>query len=49
MKEHPTTKIIKEYLRKFPNTPTRTLAKLLHKDYPQVFVAEDSARSNIRS
>jgi predicted phosphodiesterase len=49
MKEHPTTKIVKQYLRKFPNTPTRTLAKVLHKDYPQVFVAEDSARSTIRS
>jgi predicted phosphodiesterase len=47
-KTKPSTEIIKKYLRKFPNTPSRTLAKILHKDYPQVFLSDEDARNGIR-
>jgi len=39
--------LVLEYLEKFPKTPSLTLAKLIHKDYPW-YCTVDSARSTIR-
>jgi len=40
--------ISKEYCLKFPDTPNRTLAKLLLKDHPTVFLTLEMARRAIR-
>jgi len=40
--------ISKEYCLKFPDTPNRTLAKLLLKDHPTVFITLEMARRAIR-
>jgi len=37
-----------EYLGKYPDMPTRTLARLLKKDHPKLFTSVESARSLVR-
>ena len=42
------TKLIKEYLVKFPNTPRLTLAKTIYKNHPESFLTVESVRNLIR-
>lgn len=48
IKEKPSGKIVKQYLAKFPNTPTRTLAKVVINDYPSIFLDFEQARGLIK-
>lgn len=41
-------KIVKEYLTKFPNVPTLTIAKKIYKENTELFTNIDSARALIR-
>ena len=41
-------KVLGIYLKKFPETPTLTLAKLAYKEHPQLFLSVEGARSMIR-
>ena len=41
--------IVKEHLKKFPNTPKLTLAKKIYIDYPEFFISIESVRSMIRA
>lgn len=41
-------KVVKSYLRKFPDSPSRTLAKLMFKENPALFTSEDTARKRVR-
>jgi predicted phosphodiesterase len=43
-----TGEVVKEYLTKFPNTPTLTLAKCLYKDNPAMFKTVEHARKVVR-
>jgi metallophosphoesterase superfamily enzyme len=40
--------IVRSYLERFPETENRTLAKLLHKELPNVFMSPEAARDIIR-
>jgi hypothetical protein len=40
--------IVRSYLERFPETENRTLAKLLHKELPKVFMSPEVARDIIR-
>lgn len=40
--------IIKEYLNKFPDLPSLTLAKVIYKDHSALFMSIEDVRSNIR-
>ena len=42
------TKIVLGLLDKFPNTPSRTLARICYRDYPELFNDEDDVRAKIR-
>ncbi len=44
----PSTAKAKEYLLKYPNIPSRTLARMLYKDYPNLWKSEDMTRGTIR-
>ena len=41
-------KVVKEYLEKYPTSPTMTIAKVLHKENPELFDSPEAARSNVR-
>lgn len=41
-------KIVKEYLIKFHNKPTQTIARKLHKDHPLDFSTTEQARASVR-
>jgi len=43
--EQLSTKIARELVKKFPNSPKLTLAKKLYKDNPKVFTSVESARN----
>lgn len=43
-----TTEIILEALKRFPNTPTLTLAKKIYSENPKSFISVDNVRTNIR-
>ena len=40
--------IVTEYLEKFPHLNTRTLARLIYEENPQVFTDLENARSRVR-
>lgn len=40
--------IVLEYLDKFPNTPTRTLARMIYKEHSLDFPSENSVRNNVQ-
>ena len=40
--------IVREYIKKFPNTANKTLANLIYKDSPELFSSAESCRSVIR-
>ena len=40
--------IILEYLENFPNTPTRTLARMIYKEHSLDFPSENSVRNNVQ-
>ena len=42
------TKTVLGLLDKFPNTPSRTLARICYRDNPELFNGEDDARLKIR-
>lgn len=44
----PNTQLLKGYLKKYPNTPALTLAKLIVKENPKTFQNIESVRTNIR-
>lgn len=41
-------KIAREYLERYPNTPTQSIAKLLMADHPELFTKLSKARDNVR-
>ena len=41
-------KILFEHLEKYRDTPSRTIAKILYKDYPEFFESIEGARSVVR-
>lgn len=45
----PNTQLIKGYLKKYPNTPALTLAKLIVKENPKHHLNLDAVRTNIRA
>ena len=40
--------IVRSYLERFPDTENLTLAKILHKELPKVFLSTESARDTVR-
>ena len=42
------TLIVDEYMEKFPNAPSRQIARILRKDHPAIFDTEDTARNLVR-
>lgn len=40
--------VTKEYLQKYPDAATRTLARMIFRDNPEIFNTYEAARSNIR-
>jgi len=40
--------IVLKYLEKYPNHPNLTIAKALHKDYPEIFRDSEQARQSVR-
>ena len=42
------SEIIKDALDTFPNTPTKTIANLVYKNNPEVFLTPESTRSSVR-
>jgi hypothetical protein len=42
------TKIITDHLDRFPDAPSRTIAKIMFRDYPGYFKDSEDARSAIR-
>lgn len=47
-KPTPAQTVIAEYLSKFPGSPKQAIARVLFKDFPEIFVSVDDARSRIR-
>ena len=40
--------ILDKYLNKYSDTPSRTLGRMLKRDYPELFKSIDAARSCVR-
>lgn len=41
------SKVLFEVFEKYPDLPTRTIARLLHKQYPELFPSLEIARNSV--
>lgn len=41
-------RITKEYLERYPDLPSLTISKMMHKDHPAIFSSSEDARSKVR-
>lgn len=48
MNQKLTGDVVREYLEKFPNTPSRTLARMIYRDNVELFRDSESVRVIIR-